>query len=1090
METYTYDAFISYKQKCDKKTAKALECKLEHYYIPSKLRKKFGKKNLKVFRDKDELRTTHNLSGDIQEALKNSKFLIVICSPEAKEAPWIIKEIKMFMKTHENSAKNIITVITKGEPTHAIPDILMENQQEENLIEMLSADYRKKLNRRRELPRIIATLIDCKYDELIQRRRTYERRIIIILSSIITIVCMIFTALYIKTQNHKDNALREESKNLTFLSENAYDSHDRERAIETAVEALPSKENERPYVPEAKRALLTATEAYRLEETEVGVIRKLKLNVPIKEYAVYEEGEGTYISILGKDTSIQVYNIETGEKILDLKVEAKGNPQNAHIIMCEEDQLLFWCRNYIGSFDLGKKSLSWEKKIKNDSSDKYINVFYNIESIMVGLKENNKIIMLDKKSGKQIDTIIPEISIMKTEYEDKMFFDASLDNSYMIYYNNLGAYLYDRKEIKFHVIFKDIQPIYQNIDGHIIGNFCIFSYTEDKNKDIHILCYDMKRKKIIFEKEKKNIQSDFYIPWSVPFENMMINGKRLDITISIIGNCMLLIDCQSGKIISEIQFTDRIRGVFLQKRESNNSLIHDYSILDSLSLHCDEDVLTVIFEDGECADYSFLDKKISDSYKAFDNGLMHIEKTKNYFFISHKDNLKKIKEDNIRCEIIINEKTHQSEFFADSILVYGKRKINTDWKKITDNYDYKSYAYPYKNGFLIFQSKSCLYYDVKKKTVVWENQEINHMADNGIDLTLADGFWVQNENYPHEYLGADVSEQQILIGSSDQEVLKYKIQFLNGQDGKEIKSINLNLKSFNDTPFKIEKCSDFKKIDGKLFFAVKLENRYGLIVSYDLKSRQYHNEKITLNSSSGYIKILAVSNNGQHIFWCEQTEETLYLDACSQSAILDMDKGELYQLKLEGKTKNNILLAPSPYWSDDDQYLIARTDDHILFFSKTGNFENSIETRDYIFVGFCTFENTLYVIGEVNGTPMLFRYDTKTGNLLDRSELNGRCGFGGNTFDIKKVKTSDSEILMILNPSNIFQGYAISFGVGMSFHNAWIIDQPTGKTIAYIQQGVIYNKDMDYFFANGGIVKRYTTEELIKKSLNLIEKLK
>ena len=53
-----------------------------------------------------------------------------------------------------------------------------------------------------------------------------------------------------------------------------------------------------------------------------------------------------------------------------------------------------------------------------------------------------------------------------------------------------------------------------------------------------------------------------------------------------------------------------------------------------------------------------------------------------------------------------------------------------------------------------------------------------------------------------------------------------------------------------------------------------------------------------------------------------------------------------------------------------------------------------------------------------------------------------------------------------------------------------VVDQTTGKSIAYIQQGAAYNQDIDYIFTNEGIVKRYTTEELIEKAFHIKEMLK
>jgi hypothetical protein len=72
-----YNAFISYKHaELDNKIAAQIEKDLEHYNIPRKLQKKTGYKRIeRIFRDKDELPITSNLSGTIEEALLNSEYL-------------------------------------------------------------------------------------------------------------------------------------------------------------------------------------------------------------------------------------------------------------------------------------------------------------------------------------------------------------------------------------------------------------------------------------------------------------------------------------------------------------------------------------------------------------------------------------------------------------------------------------------------------------------------------------------------------------------------------------------------------------------------------------------------------------------------------------------------------------------------------------------------------------------------------------------------------------------------------------------------------------------------------------------------------
>lgn len=1080
METNTYDAFISYKQNSDLKTAKSLARSLEHFHIPSEYQEKIGKKKFKIFRDKDELRTNSNLGAELKKALKNSKFLIVICSPEAKTAPSVLKEIKYFIQTHGNSKKNVITVLAKGEPKDAIPDILIENNHDENYIEPFAADYRKYLNRSQELPRIVSTLIDCSYNKLVQRNRSYERKKLGLRVSIIVVTAIMFTWLYTKSENNHNNALQKESENLVFLSEQAYNHHDKEKAVETALKALPSKGKKRPYIPEAKQALLTATDAYKFEEDKIEVIKNFNLNVPIQEYAIYAEGEGKYIAILGKDTSLHAYDIKTGQEVLDATPiwQESGTSPESHIIMCDDSQLIFCSSSNITSFNLDKKDITWHKKLKIDSSFDYINLSYNSDIITVGLK-SGEIILLDKKSGEQTDSVILNDMITKTQEDKQVFAKISPDGRYMICRNKSCIYLYDRNEKTLSTISDELQSEYAQTDEQIMGNYYIFVCTNGEKKDIHILCYDMVNKKIAFEKEQEQMERNINIPRLIPLENVTINEEIMDITLSVIGNSMLLIDCQSGKIMSEITFTNRIKGAFLQKCKSNFSK-HDYGIL---SLGCNEDVLTVIFENGECADYSFHNKNTSESYRVFESGIIYPEKTKDYFFISYKNNSDEAAKDNTIFGLTFNLHTLKDEFFADGILVYGKMQTNTDWQKITDDYDYYSNAYPYKSGFLIFQNKSCIYYDVKKESVIWENQDINHINEIDMELIYTNDFWRQKDKNIYEYLGMDASEKNILIGKFSDD-FSYKIQFLNGENGKTTSIVELNLESFNNTSYKIQEISDFLNSNCKIYFAVKLEGIHGLIISYDPTSEKYLSRKIELKNSSSSIKISSVSHNGQYIFWCEQKEDTLYLDECIQSAILDMENEKLYSLWKS--IPQNIMLLPNPCWTDNDEHFAIRSNNQIFILSKTGDYEYAIETKEYTFVGFVFVDNILYVIGELNGTPMLYRYAVKSGELMGSSELKGRSGFCGNTFDIECIKTFDSEVIMILHHNRLFNQRHI-LKAGVPFHNAYIINKPTGKSIAFVPQGAAYNPDIDYLFANQGIVKRYTTEELMIKASKIKE---
>ena len=190
MNQIHYDAFISYRHtQLDSFVAKKIHHMLEHYRIPKKIQKKSGKKKItRVFRDQEELPLSADLSENISEALKNSEFLILICSPEAMESRWVQTEVKTFSQMHGKD--RILTVLVKGEPEESFPEILcyrektvMEDGEEKVLqipVEPLAADVRgnsqteieKKL--KTEILRILAPVLSCTYDELRQRHREYK----------------------------------------------------------------------------------------------------------------------------------------------------------------------------------------------------------------------------------------------------------------------------------------------------------------------------------------------------------------------------------------------------------------------------------------------------------------------------------------------------------------------------------------------------------------------------------------------------------------------------------------------------------------------------------------------------------------------------------------------------------------------------------------------------------------------------------------------------------------------------------------------------------------------------------------------------
>ena len=97
-----YRAFISYSHK-DEKIAAKLHRYIEQFRIPKKLDIKWDpvsengpRRIFPVFRDKDELPSSADLGTQIETALRNSDFLVVVCSPDSAQSRWVNEEILTF----------------------------------------------------------------------------------------------------------------------------------------------------------------------------------------------------------------------------------------------------------------------------------------------------------------------------------------------------------------------------------------------------------------------------------------------------------------------------------------------------------------------------------------------------------------------------------------------------------------------------------------------------------------------------------------------------------------------------------------------------------------------------------------------------------------------------------------------------------------------------------------------------------------------------------------------------------------------------------------------------------------------------------
>ena len=223
---FRYKAFISYRHvEQDRKWAKWLHTGLETYRIPKQLLAAGGGDRLgRVFRDEEELAASSDLSREINSALEQSEFLIVICSPHTPESRWVNQEIVRFRELGRHD--RILALIVEGEPETAFPIALREirpdligrshiDRVEMVQVEPLAADVRApagesaRTARRMAFLRIAATLIARRFDDLRQRDQERKTRRLLQISLALSILLVgvgllaLFALLQKKAADHQ-----------------------------------------------------------------------------------------------------------------------------------------------------------------------------------------------------------------------------------------------------------------------------------------------------------------------------------------------------------------------------------------------------------------------------------------------------------------------------------------------------------------------------------------------------------------------------------------------------------------------------------------------------------------------------------------------------------------------------------------------------------------------------------------------------------------------------------------------------------------------------------------------------------------------
>lgn len=180
---YKYFAFISYNSH-DVSWGKKLQRKLEGYRMPATLCSEHGweRKPIKpVFFAPSDIQPG-GLTAELQDRLRASRNLIVVCSPHSAQSEWVGKEIAFFHSLGRTN--DIHFFIVDGVPHSSNPDTECFNHIVDTLglPEILGANVNEKiyrwpwLNRERAYVQLITKLLGVEFDSIWQRHRRMLRQ--------------------------------------------------------------------------------------------------------------------------------------------------------------------------------------------------------------------------------------------------------------------------------------------------------------------------------------------------------------------------------------------------------------------------------------------------------------------------------------------------------------------------------------------------------------------------------------------------------------------------------------------------------------------------------------------------------------------------------------------------------------------------------------------------------------------------------------------------------------------------------------------------------------------------------------------------
>jgi tetratricopeptide (TPR) repeat protein len=216
-----YYAFVSYSSQ-DKRWGRWLHGQLENYVIPRKVRalaaeqgRELPKRLRPCFRDRDELAGAADLGEKIGQALRETRYLVVLCSKRSARSEWVNKEIEDFRALDPENKDRILALILDGVP-NATSNPAVDDAEEcfppalRLPLEPLAGDLRPEGDgRERGFIKILAGITGMDFDQFYRRHERREQQIRAVWTTVAVSLILGFAGLAAFALLQRQEAIRQ-----------------------------------------------------------------------------------------------------------------------------------------------------------------------------------------------------------------------------------------------------------------------------------------------------------------------------------------------------------------------------------------------------------------------------------------------------------------------------------------------------------------------------------------------------------------------------------------------------------------------------------------------------------------------------------------------------------------------------------------------------------------------------------------------------------------------------------------------------------------------------------------------------------------